>query len=102
MLTPFPFTDLTQSKVRPALVLADVRDMGESDWIVCEITTSTLTHAREIVLSSGDMRTGRLRTGSKVRTDRIATLDERIFLRTIGRLSDDKQAEIAEAVRGLF
>lgn len=32
ILIPFPFSDLSQSKIRPALVLADV---GRGDWVLC-------------------------------------------------------------------
>ena len=45
---PFPFTDLSQSKVRPVLVIADVRETAESDWIVCEITSGPIIQSRSI------------------------------------------------------
>lgn len=99
VITPFPFTDLSQSKIRPAVVLADV---GMTDWILCEITTSTRVRIREIGISTGDMQTGSLRVGSRARTDQIATLNESLFLRTIGQLNEPKLDEILAAVRGLF
>ena len=37
VLLPFPFSDLTQSKSRPALLLASV---GRGDWIACQITSN--------------------------------------------------------------
>ena len=37
ILVPFPFSDLSQAKLRPALVLADV---GKNDWILCQITSN--------------------------------------------------------------
>ena len=38
VLTPFPFTDLSEIKIRPAVVLAGV---GMRDWVLCEITSSS-------------------------------------------------------------
>ena len=100
---PFPFSDLSQAKLRPVLIVADVRDGRERDWIVCEITSGRASHAREIPITSGDMKSGRLRRrNSRVRPDRLTTLDEGIFQRTIGRLTDTKLAEITAAVRNLF
>ena len=99
---PYPFTDLTQAKLRPVLVVADVRDVREDDWIVCEITSGRARHIREIPIARGDMQTGQLHRGSKVRPDRLATLDEKVFEDTIGRLTDAKLAEVLGAVRGLF
>ena len=37
VLVPFPFSDLSQAKLRPAVVLADV---GRGDWILCQITSN--------------------------------------------------------------
>ena len=33
ILVPFPFSDLSQTKLRPAVVLAAV---GKNDWILCQ------------------------------------------------------------------
>ena len=37
VVLPFPFSDLTRNKFRPALLLADV---GRGDWIACQITSN--------------------------------------------------------------
>ena len=42
VLVPFPFSDLSQAKLWPAVVLADA---GRGDWILCQVTsTHTATH----------------------------------------------------------
>ena len=99
---PFPFTNLTAAKTRPALVVADVRDGSEYDWILCEITTGRVHHAREITIARSDLLAGRLRANSRVRPDRMATLNESVFGNYIARLTDAKLAEILAAVRALF
>ena len=48
------------------------------------------------------MKSGRLRFRSWVRPDRLYTVNERVFRRTIGRLSAAKHAEVSAAVRSLF
>lgn len=37
VLVTFPFSDLSQSKLRPAVVLAKA---GKSDWVLCQITSN--------------------------------------------------------------
>ena len=99
---PFPFTSLRGAKIRPVLVLADAREAGEDDWIVCEITSSSTPHNRAIPIGPGDMQSGRLRRDSVARPDRLITLNQDVFRRIIGRVTDAKQAEVRAAVRSLF
>ena len=35
ILVPFPFSDLSHSKLRPAVVLADA---AKGEWVLCQIT----------------------------------------------------------------
>ena len=99
VLAPLPFTDSSETKMRPVLVAADV---GLEDWIVCEITSSSIPYARAIGISQDDLAAVQIVYASQVRPDRLFTLNESVFRRTVARLSDEKQAEIADAVRGLF
>ena len=103
VLAPFPFTNLQGAKIRPVLVVADVRDGTERDWIVCEITSGRAAHAREVAIMPGDLQTGRLhRRNSRARPDRLTTLNESVFQRTVARLSDAKTAEVLAAIRSFF
>ena len=99
VLTPFPFTDLSRVKTRPAVVLANV---GMQDWVLCEITSSSQLRDLYITIGPGDMEGGRLRHRSWARPDRLTTLNDSVFERRLGRLSTAKHAEIAAAVRSLF
>ena len=99
VLAQLPQTDLTIGKVRPALVVADV---GNRDWVVCRMTSSPLTFRAEIAIARGDLLRGRLRPGTKVRPDRLNTINEDVFERAVGHLTDAKLAEILAAVRSLF
>ena len=102
VILPFPYSASEDAKDRPTVLLADVGDGKYADWIVCPITTSSLTHNRSIPISAADLVAGRLSPDSKARPDRLATFAERRFGRTIGRLTDAKMAEILAAVRALF
>ena len=99
VLTPFPFTDLSRTKIRPAVVLANV---GMQDWVLCEVTSSQQVRDMYIAIGPGDMERGSLKLRSWARPDRLTTLNDSVFERRLGRLSAAKQAEIAAAVRNLF
>ena len=55
VVLPFPFSDLTRNKFRPALLLADV---GRGDWIACQIKSNafadTLAIDRTFALTISD------------------------------------------------
>lgn len=89
ILVPFPFTDLSSQKIRPALILSADPASG-SDVIVAFISSMLPTHPTpvEVILSDTDpsfQKTG-LRVSSVIRCDKIATLDKRIVLGELGTL----------------
>jgi len=55
VLVPFPFSNLAQSKLRPAVVLADA---GRGDWILCQITSNPYGDARAIELAEASFSSG--------------------------------------------
>jgi hypothetical protein len=55
VLVTFPFSDLSQVKLRPAVVLADV---GKSDWILCQITSNAYSDSGAIELSANSLASG--------------------------------------------
>ena len=84
VLVPFPFTDLSATKVRPALVVSKP-NRETRDVIVCFITSRTdrkMLHALALQPTS---KTG-LKAPSMVRFDKIATLDRGIILGELGRV----------------
>ena len=99
VIAPFMYTDLSEWKIRPTLVVADV-DMG--DWVLCEITSRSQSRLGDIRITQSDMQAGRLERDSWVRPNRLQTLKQTRFRRTVGRLSDSKTAEILAVVRALF
>ena len=51
VVVPFPFSDLTQAKRRPALVLAELEG---DDLILCQITSRALSDSYAISLTDAD------------------------------------------------
>ena len=102
VIVRFPYTDLSNARLRPGLLVADVRHDNQLDWVVCRITTQSFPGSRQIALSPRDLATGQLAQDSWLRPDRMMTMNETILGNTIGRLTDAKLAEILAAVRSLF
>jgi mRNA interferase MazF len=67
VVVPFPFSDLTQTKRRPALVVAI---LPGNDLILCQITSRSLTDEYAVELEADDFNSGNLRQSSNVRPNR--------------------------------
>ncbi len=77
VVLPFPFSDLSTSKRRPALVLVD---LDGNDSILCQITSQTIKNERAIRVEIDDVENGVLHQVSNVRPDKLFTADENIAL----------------------
>lgn len=58
VVVPFPFSDLSQAKKRPALVITDLRN---DDLILCQITSQQIRDDYSIALSDKDFSQGSLK-----------------------------------------
>ena len=88
---PFPFSDLTGERVRPAFVVASL--LGD-DVILCMITTQKRRDSYSIPLTAGDFSSGGLPCDSYVRPNRLFTADSNIISSRKGTLTETKIKEI--------
>ena len=95
----FPFSDLTQLKRRPALVLSTPPG---NDLILCQITSQNIKDAYSVTLSDKDFDNGRLNKPSNVRPNRLFTADENIVLYKVGNINPYKMDTVLNTVIGLF
>lgn len=104
VLIPFPFTDLSSQKVRPAVVVSDVT---KGDDIVVVFVSSQKTHRRnpmDVLITHdtpGFSETG-FKTDSTIRVSKIATLDKKIMLGVLGAVPKRSQKEIDSKLKLLF
>lgn len=99
VLVPFPFSDLSESKLRPALIVADA---GNQDWVLCQITSKPYADQAAIPISQSNFATGGLRMTSYVRPGKIFTANQGIFVSVAGNLNDEARATVAEAIIALI
>jgi len=90
VVLPFPFTDLSLAKKRPALILADL--VGD-DFIMLQITSKNVKDHYAIPLSKTDFSSGSLNQDSNIRPNKLFTLDEKLILYKVGHLSNAKLSE---------
>ncbi len=99
VVIPFPQTDLTVGKRRPALVIAN---LPGDDLILCQITTRARSDGFSIPLDTGDFERGQLAHASFIRPQRLFTVEQGVILYSIGKVKTAKLAEVLEKTRTLF
>lgn len=93
VVVPFPFSDLSQSKRRPALIIATLEG---DDAILCQITSKTIKDAYAISIDDIDFDAGSLKQSGNIRPNRLFTADSHIILYRAGRIKDDKLSQVVE------
>jgi len=97
VLINFPFTDLSGSKLRPAVVIAD----SNLDITVCFITTQLQwQETTDVQLFPND--DNGLKKPSLIRTSKIATLDKSIAKGLLGRLSLEDISDLDTKLKSLL
>jgi mRNA interferase MazF len=95
VLVPFPFSDLSRAKLRPAVVLAHA---GKDDWILCQVTSNPYGDPRAIVLADDSFRTGSLRVTSYARPGKLFTANRTLMTTEAGNLKDEVLKNIVDAI----
>lgn len=90
VVVPFPFSDLTHAKRRPALVIASLQG---DDLILCQITSQTVSDRYAIPIANSDFSDGGLNQNSNIRPNRLFTADRNIILYKAGQLKPEKLSE---------
>ena len=95
VVVPFPFSDLTQAKRRPALIIAELEG---NDLILCQITSQSIRDRYALSIDDDEFETGALRQRSNVRPNRIFTADRHIILYRVGHLKPEKVDQIIDRI----
>jgi mRNA interferase MazF len=91
VIIPCPDSDLTQSKRRPALVLAEV---GRGDFLLCQITSKQYGDLHALSLNESDFVSGGIKRDSFIRVFKLFTGSEALILGVAGQLTHSKLSEV--------
>jgi mRNA interferase MazF len=101
VLIPFPFTDLTATKLRPALILYE----GEKDVVVAFISSRIQKpKATDIAIDEKHPefnQTG-LKLTSVIKLDKIATISKELILGEIGKIGAKLKEEINRKIPEIY
>ena len=99
VLVPFPFSDLSRAKLRPAVVLAGT---GRGDWILCQVTSNPYGDSNSIEITDDSVDSGSLRITSYARAGKLFTANQDLMISQVAILNSASFKTIIEAVIDIF
>ena len=82
-----PFSNLRESKVRPALVVSnDKYNKFNPDIVVCAITSKLKESVYSILIENKDLSIKNLPKKSRVRADKIMQIEKELVIRSFAKL----------------
>ena len=95
VVLPFPFSDLSSAKKRPALVISVFEG---HDLLLCQITSQIGLDSYSVKLSDSDFKSGNLNLPSFIRGNKLFTADKSLIQYKIGSLKDKKLEEVVDSI----
>ncbi|SCL76759.1 PemK-like protein [Methanoculleus chikugoensis] len=95
VVVPFPFSDLSTVKRRPALVVATP---GGDDVILCQITSQQIRDRYAVGITDTDFSEGALRKPSSIRPNRLFSASTNLILYRAGHLSDPAVTSVVDRI----
>jgi len=99
VLVKFPFSDLSSTKLRPAIVLAA---SGRDDWILCQVTSNPYSDPNAIRITDDDFMSGSLQHVSFARPGKLFTANGSIIHAEVGRLVPNSLDKVRRSVTDLL
>lgn len=95
VLVHFPFSDLSRSKLRPSIVLADA---GRGDHVLCQVTSNPYADPIALSLTDDSFATGSLQRTSFARPGKLFTAHESLIQSHVGALRSGTLDELLDRV----
>ncbi len=101
VLVAFPFTDLTTTKMRPAIVISSEKINRKFNDIVVAAVTSNISKKPsedELLLTTSDQTCAGLPKTSMAKLSKIVTLDQRLIRKKLGYIPTETLLKITHII----
>lgn len=103
VLLSFPFSDMKSSKVRPAIVLSKTAyNKTHQDFVAVPLTTNLKKGKYDLMLKDGDLEKGHLVADSKIKADRIFSVNNNLVRMEIGKINNTAHDKIKKVLADLI
>ena len=101
ILIPFPFAEVTNKKVRPAVLITETSDKYK-DLVLSAISSVVPDSLNKNEILINPSTTNNLRVQSVIKVDRIVTLKRKDMIANLGKLSSNEIDYFTLTFKGLI
>ena len=99
VLIPFPYSDLSGAKKRPALVISSTDFNNKNEDVICCLITSNIEDMQHsIKITNNEMESGFLEFESKIKPYRIFTVNKKLIYKILGKLNLSKSKLVIDEI----
>ncbi|MBI3037046.1 type II toxin-antitoxin system PemK/MazF family toxin [Candidatus Woesearchaeota archaeon] len=103
ILVPFPFSDQSGQKVRPALIVSNDRYNSTSDdVIVCAVTTNIKPSKYSVIIDQNSLESGMLSEKSAIKAESLLKIQKSLILKTIATINRQTLTKATDAIKELL
>jgi len=103
VLLPYPFSNFEGMKVRPALVVSNESfNKKSADCIMVPLTTVIKDEPYSVIIDNNDMDSGELIKQSRIRTNKIFSVEKNLVTMKIGIIKDKTFEKIKAEIFKMF
>ncbi|MBN1645472.1 type II toxin-antitoxin system PemK/MazF family toxin [Candidatus Woesearchaeota archaeon] len=103
LLVPFPYTDFSEFKKRPVVVLSKNEDLEHNDdIIVCPLTTNLTSAKYSVIITPDNLVRGYLPSVSRIKVNKLFSIHKSNVLNYIAKIKPSTFTEIKKEFRNLI
>lgn len=103
VLLPYPFSNLEGMKVRPALIVSNkFFNKKSADCLAVPLTTIIKDEPYSVIINNNDMVSGELIKQSRIRTDKIFSIEKNRVTMKIGTIKEKTFGKVKQEIFKMF
>lgn len=103
ILIPFPFSDQTGKKVRPALVVSNNQfNENSSDAILCGITTNISKDLYTVIIDNKSLEDKNIKESCCVKVENLLKIDKALIIKNIDKVKKEFLDLVIKKINNLF
>lgn len=103
VLLPFPFSNLGETKFRPALVVSnDFFNKRGNDCILVPLTSVIKNEKFSVSINQENLNSGKLLKPSRIKTDKIFSIEKDLISMKVGTINDETFEKIKQEIYDIF